>query len=69
MVRHNNLYHLSQQIEYQMSMVSTHREPLERKLREVVEIVGCQQDILLNSKEEILQGAVSNTRTQMGFGR
>ena len=64
MVRHNNLYHLSQQVDYQMSVVSTHREPLGRQLREGVEIVGGQQDILLNSKEEFLQGAVPSSRTQ-----
>ena len=69
MVRHNILYHLSQQVDYQMSVVSTHREPLGRQLREGVEIVGGQQDILLNSKEEFLQGAVPSSRTQRGFGQ
>ena len=68
MVRHNILYHLSQQVDYQMSVVSTHSEPLGRKLREGVEIVAGNQDILLNSKEEFLQGAVPSTRTQRGFG-
>ena len=51
-----------------MSVVSTHSEPLGRKLREGVEIVAGNQDILLNSKEELLQGAVPSTRTQRGFG-
>ena len=69
MVRHNILYHLSQHVDYQMSVVSTHREPLGRQLREGVEIVGGQQDILLNSKEEFLQGAVPSSRTQRGFGQ
>ena len=68
MVRHNILYHLSQQVDYQMSVVSTHSEPLGRKLREGVDIVAGNQDILLNSKEEFLQGAVPSTRTQRGFG-
>ena len=68
MVRHNILYHLSQQVDYQMSVVSTHSEPLGRKLREGVDIVAGKQDILLNSKEEFLQGAVPSTRTQRGFG-
>ena len=68
MVRHNTIYHLSQQVDYQMSVVSTHSEPLGRKLREGVEIVAGNQDILLNSKEEFLQGAVPSTRTQRGFG-
>ena len=68
MVRHNILYHLSQQVDYQMSVVSTHSEPLGRKLSEGVEIVAGNQDILLNSKEEFLQGAVPSTRTQRGFG-
>ena len=65
----SHLYHLSQQVDYQMSVVSTHREPLGRQLREGVEIVGGQQDILLNSKEEFLQGAVPSSRTQRGFGQ
>ena len=34
-----------------------------------VEIVAGNQDILMNSKEEFLQGAVPNTRTERGFGR
>ena len=68
MVRHNILYHLSQQVDNQMSVVSTHSEPLGRKLREGVDIVAGNQDILLNSKEEFLQGAVPSTRTQRGFG-
>ena len=51
-----------------MSVVSTHSEPLGRKLREGVDIVAGKQDILLNSKEEFLQGAVPSTRTQRGFG-
>ena len=37
-----------------MSVVSTHSEPLGRKLREGVEMVAGKQDILLNSKEEFL---------------
>ena len=69
MVRHSAIYHLSQQVDYQMSVVSTHSEPLGRRLREGVEIVSGRQTILLNSKEEFLQGAVPSTRTQRGFGR
>ena len=69
MVRHSAIYHLSQQVNYQMSVVSTHSEPLGRRLREGVEIVSGRQTILLNSKEEFLQGAVPSTRTQRGFGR
>ena len=34
-----------------------------------IDIVAGNQDILLNSKEEFLQGAVPSTRTQRGFGR
>ena len=45
-----------------MSVVSTHSEPLGRKLREGVEIVAGNQDILLNSKEEFQQGAVQGHR-------
>ena len=69
MVRHNAIYHLSQQVDYQMSVISTHSEPLGRRLREGVDIVSGRQTILLNSKEEFLQGAVPSTRTQRGFGQ
>ena len=69
MVRHNILYHKGEQMDYQMSVISTHKEPVGRRLREGVEIVAGNQTILLNSKEEFLQGAVPNTRTQRGFGR
>ena len=69
MVSHNILYHLSRQVDYQMSVVSLHKDPVGRLLREGVDIVAGNQTILLNSKEEFLQGAVSNTRTQRGFGR
>jgi hypothetical protein len=52
-----------------MSVTSSHTEPVGRKLREGVDIVAGNQDILLNSKEEFLQGAVPSTRVQRGFGR
>ena len=69
MIRHNNIYHRSQKVPYQMSVVSLHKEPVGRLLREGVDIVAGNQTILLNSKEEFLQGAVPSTRTQRGFGR
>ena len=69
MVRHSKLYHLSGEVEYQMSVVSTHKDALGRKLREGVDIISGNQTILLNSKEEFLQGAVPYTRTQRGFGK
>ena len=69
MWRHSQLYHNSQPVPYQMSVVSLHNEPVGRKLREGVYIVSGNQDILLNSKEEFLQGAVPSTRVQRGFGR
>ena len=69
MVRHNTLYHKGEQVDYQMSVISTHTEPVGRRLREGVEIVSGNQTILLNSKEEFLQGAVPSTRTQRGFGK
>ena len=68
MIRHNNIYHRSQTVQYQMSVVSLHKEPVGRLLREGVDIVAGNQTILLNSKEEFLQGAVPSTRTQRGFG-
>ena len=61
--------HLSRQVDYQMSVVSLHKDPVGRLLREGVDIVAGNQTILLNSKEEFLQGAVPSTRTQRGFGR
>ena len=67
--RHSQLYHNSAEVPYQMSVTSSHTEPVGRKLREGVDIVAGNQDILLNSKEEFLQGAVPSTRVQRGFGR
>ena len=61
--------HLSRQVDYQKSVVSLHKDPVGRLLREGVDIVAGNQTILLNSKEEFLQGAVPSTRTQRGFGR
>ena len=61
--------HLSRQVNYQMLVVSLHKDPVGRLLREGVDIVAGNQTILLNSKEEFLQGAVPSTRTQRGFGR
>ena len=66
--RHSLLCHNSEKVPYQMSVVSTHTEPVGRKLREGVDIVLGNQTILLNSREEFLQGAVPTTRTQRGFG-
>ena len=66
MTRHNNIYHRSQKV--QMSVVSLHKEPVGRLLKEGLDIVAGNQTILLNSKEEFLQGAVPSTRTQRGFG-
>ena len=68
MIRHNNIYHRSEKVEYQMSVVSLYKELVGRLLREGVDIVANNQTILLNSKEEFLQGAVPSTRTQRGFG-
>jgi len=70
-VRHSNLYHDQgkEEVEFSMSVVSTTTTPYIRLIREGVEIVAGNQDILMNSKEEFLQGAVPNTRVQRGFGR
>ena len=67
--RHCQLYHRSQEVSFQMSVASTHTDPLTRKTREGVVIIAGQQDILMNSKQEFLQGQVPSTRTQRGFGR
>ena len=69
MVRHSTIYHKGEQVDYRMSVISNHTEPVGRRLREGVEIVAGNQTILLNSKEEFLQGAVPSTRTQRGFGQ
>ena len=67
--RHSVLYHQSQNVDYTMSVISTHTDALTRQIREGVTIIDKQQDILLNSKQEFLQGAVPSTRIQRGFGR
>ena len=67
--RHCDLYHGGEMAEFSMSVVSTTTKPFIRKIREGVEIVAGNQDILMNSKEEFLQGAVPSTRVQRGFGR
>ena len=67
--RHCELYHGGETAEFSMSVVSTTTKPFIRKIREGVEIVAGNQDILMNSKEEFLQGAVPSTRVQRGFGR
>ena len=71
MVRHASLYHHGRkdEVDFSMSVESTHRDPLTKQLREGVAIIANQQDILLNSKQEFLQGAVPSTRVQRGFGR
>ena len=69
MVRHSKVYHLSREVEYQMSVVSTHKEPVGMRLGEGLDIVAGNQIILLNSKEEFLQRAVPSTRTQRCFVR
>ena len=68
MVRHSNLYHRGREVNFRMSVVSLHKDPVSRLCREDVDIVAGNQDILLNSKEEFFQGAVPRTRTQRGFG-
>ena len=67
--RHSLLYHQGRKVEYTMSVASTHIDPLSRKIREGVAIISKEQRILLNSKQEFLQGAVPSTRTQRGFRR
>ena len=67
--RHSALYHRGELVDYTMSVVSTHMDALTRQIREGVTIIDNQQKILLNSKQEFLQGAVPSTRTQSGFGR
>ena len=69
MVRHSNLYHGGREVNFRMSVVPLHKDPVSRLCREGVDIVAGNQDILLNSKEEFFQGAVPSTRTQRGFGR
>ena len=52
-----------------MSVNSTHTDPLTRKTREGVVIIAGHQEIVLNSKQEFLQGQVPSARTLRGFGR
>ena len=51
-----------------MSLVSITLVFYIRLTREGVESVASNQAILMNSKEEFLQGAVPNTGIQTGFG-
>ena len=67
--RHCTLYHGSETVQFSMSVASTHSDPLSRKTREGVSIIAGDQDVLLNSKQEFLQGEVPSQRTQRGFGR
>ena len=46
-----------------MSVVSIHKDPQGRKFREGSNIIAGNQTMLLNSKEEFLQGAVPSTGT------
>ena len=66
--RHCLLYHDGNTAEFSMSVASIHKEAYVRKLREGTVIIAGEQDILLNSKQEFLQGAVPSTRSQRGFG-
>ena len=66
MVRQSNLYHGGRQVNFRMSL---HKVPVSRLCREGVEIIAGNPDLLLNIKEEFLQGAVPSTRTQRGFGK
>ena len=69
MWRHSLLYHRAQEVSFSMTVTSTPSDPITRLCREGVSIIAGDQDILLNSKQEFLQGAVPSTRTQRGFGR
>ena len=68
--RHSLLYHDQgkKEVGFSISMVSTTLVFYIRLTREGVESVASNQDILMNSKEEFLQGAVPSTRIQTGFG-
>ena len=66
--RHCLLYHDGNTADFSMSVASIHKEAYVRKLREGTVIISGEQDILLNSKQEFLQGAVPSTRSQRGFG-
>ena len=67
--RHCELYHGGETAEFTMSVLATSKQPYIRRIREGIHIVAGEQDILLNSKEEYLQGAIPYTRFQRGFGR
>ena len=61
--RHCTLYHESNPVQFSMSVASTHIDSLTRKTREGVTIIAGNQDVLLNSKQEFLQGSVPSQRT------
>ena len=65
--RHSLLYHGGEKADFSMSVTAVHPTPLARKLREGSDIISGEQDILMNSKLEFLQGAVPHTRRQWGL--
>ena len=71
MVRPTSVYHQGREceVDYSKSVVSTHNDPLTRKIRNGVAIISNQQDILLNNKQEFQQGAVPSTQVQRVFSR
>ena len=66
MWRHSMLYHRSQEVSFSMTVTSTPSDPITRLCREGVAIIAGEQDILLNSKQEFLQGAVANLQNKHG---
>ena len=61
------IYHGGQRAEFSMSVLSNTNKPYIRRIEEGVRIVAGDQDILLNSREEFLQGAIPTSRVQRGF--
>ena len=70
MVRHASLYHQGreEEVDFSMSVMSTHMDPHTKQLREGVMIISNQQDILLKSKQESCRGQCRALGCREGSG-
>ena len=67
MWKHCVKHHRGDRAEFKMKITSTFKDPLSRLIREGVNIVAGNEDILMNSKSEFKQGAVGRVRLTRGL--
>ena len=67
MWKHCVKHHRGDRAEFKMKITSTFKDPLSRLIREGVNIVAGNEDILMNSKAEFKQGAVGRVRLTRGL--